>query len=449
MSIYGAMYSGVSGLKAQSNAMGIISDNISNVNTVGYKGSKASFETLVTQAATQTTYTPGGVGSKPLQGVDIQGLLQGTSNATDLAISGNGMFVVNESAEPNVGDDMMFTRAGEFRPDENGNLRNSAGFYLQGWELDDDGNLPPAQQTIESVETVNVSNLSGLPRQTTEFAAGANLPSDAPANTATLLADGAPVPATPNWTPDSVYQSSGQIFDSLGNAHTLNFYFQKTAAGDWDVFAQADGMNLNGAGDGNLSQLFGGITFNGDGSPGSPLTSTLQIDGFPGTNNNALTGPNPGGHEIELDFGSQDEFDGLTNFSSDFTGFTELNQNGLKFGNFTGINVNDEGVVTAVFDNGRRKDIYQLPIAMFSNVNGLEERSGNAYLQTGESGNLLLAEAGVGGAGDVAPSALEQSTVDLAEEFTRMITTQRAYSASTKVITTSDEMLQELTQAIR
>ena len=447
MSIYGAMYSGVSGLAAQSNALGVISDNISNVNTVGYKGSTASFQTMVTQAATQTTYTPGGVGSQPLQGVDIQGLLQGTSNATDLAISGNGMFVVNESANPDIGDDMMFTRAGEFRPDENGNLRNAAGFYLQGWQIDDDGNLPNAQQSIDSVETVNVSDLSGLPRQTTTLAAGANLPSDAAQNTTPVAAGDTP-PFTDATPANSLHQSSAQIFDSLGNPHTINFYFQKTNAtpGEWEILAHSETADLGSGLDTMVS--IDNIAFDGDGSPTSDLTNTLQIDGFAGTNN-ALTGANPGGHEIELDFGSAGEFDGLTNFSSDFTGFTELNQNGLKFGNFTGINVNDEGVVTAVFDNGRRKDIYQLPIAMFSNVNGLEERSGNAYLQTGESGDLLLAEAGVGGAGDVAPSSLEQSTVDLAEEFTRMITTQRAYSASTKVITTSDEMLQELTQAIR
>ncbi|MDZ7714091.1 MAG: flagellar hook-basal body complex protein [Rhodovibrio sp.] len=152
--------------------------------------------------------------------------------------------------------------------------------------------------------------------------------------------------------------------------------------------------------------------------------------------------------DLAIDFGTFGGFDGMTQFDSNFA-VSEINQNGLKFGNFTGVNVNDEGTVTAVFDNGRRKDIYQLPIAMFSNFNGLQEASGNAYLQTRESGDFLLSEAGIGGSGDIAPSAVEQSTVDLAEEFTRMITTQRAYSASTKVITTSDEMLQELTQAIR
>ena len=456
MSIYGAMYSGVSGLKAQSNAMGVISDNISNVNTVGYKGSHASFETLVTQATTKTTYTPGGVGSKPIQGVDIQGLLQGTSNATDLAISGNGMFVVNEAAEPDVGDDMMFTRAGEFRPDENGNLRNSAGFYLQGWEINDDGELPAGQQAIDSVETVNVSNLNGLPRATNEMSIGANLPTDAAVAPAVAAPyDPTDIAATPPGTPvqqlnafDDIYESSATIFDSLGNSHNLTFRFYKTQAyagagtpAQWRVDAYSPTLNLDGGGMGQATQLGGPIEFDGNGFPAADLSGL--------TLNNVDPENGADAQDIAIDMGELGAPNGLTNFSTNFSGFTELNQNGLKFGNFTGVNVDEQGVVTAVFDNGRRKDIYQLPIAMFSNFNGLEEQSGNAYLQTGESGNLLLNEAGVGGAGSVAPSALEQSTVDLAEEFTKMITTQRAYSASTKVITTSDEMLQELTQAIR
>lgn len=565
MSIYGAMYSGVSGLSAQSNALGVISDNISNVNTVGYKGSRTSFRTLVTQATTQTTYTPGGVGSRPLQGIDKQGLLQGTSNATDLGISGNGMFVVNEAINPGVGDDVMFTRAGEFRPDEAGNLRNAAGFYLQGWPLDDNGNLPPAQQSINSVETVNVSNLSGLPRATDAISLGANLPSGAAANANLTQAGGG--------TQNSM---TVQIFDALGNAHNLNLEFTKLGdtTGDGQVqtvtvddttapnlnaaygmagvatpgtfdITDADGntdtityntannlatfvTNFNlqtantgvtaavvGAGTANahvrfdhptgqaltfednaftqaldMSQEFvpnewhtvvraptlasdpnGGpsglledptapgtynqtsisdrVTFNGDGSIAN-VGNTLSNLGISFDNNPAA--PNGTNAEVTddlaLDFGTQNEFDGLTQFDSNFA-VSEINQNGLRFGNFTGVNVNEEGTLTAVFDNGRRKDIYQLPIAMFSNFNGLEEVSGNAYLQTRESGDFLLSEAGVGGAGDMSPSSVEQSTVDLAEEFTRMITTQRAYSASTKVITTSDEMLQELTQAIR
>jgi flagellar hook protein FlgE len=135
MSIYGAMFAGVSGLAAQSNALGMISDNIANVNTIGYKGVSARFSTLVTQAATQTTHTPGGVMSSPYSFINRQGLLQGSASGTDLAVAGQGFFVVNESANPGFGDNFYFTRAGSFNPDQNGNLVNAAGYYLQGYNL--------------------------------------------------------------------------------------------------------------------------------------------------------------------------------------------------------------------------------------------------------------------------------------------------------------------------
>ena len=135
MSIYGAMFAGVSGLAAQSNSLSMISDNIANVNTVGYKGVSARFSTLVTQAATQTTHTPGGVQSSPYSYIDGQGLLQGSASGTDLAVAGQGFFVVNEAATPGFGDDFFFTRAGSFNPDQNGNLVNTAGYFLQGYDL--------------------------------------------------------------------------------------------------------------------------------------------------------------------------------------------------------------------------------------------------------------------------------------------------------------------------
>src|SRR3546814_870601 len=135
--------------------------------------------------------------------------------------------------------------------------------------------------------------------------------------------------------------------------------------------------------------------------------------------------------------------DGLTQFAGDFT-ISNIDQDGVRFGNYTGITISEEGIVTALFDNGQRQDIYQLPLGMFRNPNGLEGKTGNVYLETDRSGNFQLNLAGNGGAGDIAPGALEASTVDRAEEFTKMIITQRAYSANTKVITTPDEMLDEL-----
>ena len=135
MSLYGALFSGVSGLSAQSSAMGAISDNISNVNTIGYKSTDVNFQTLVTKQVSLTNYSPGGVQSKPRSGVDVQGLLQASNSSTDVGLSGQGMFIVNEAAEPVDGDMFAYTRAGSFKVDEEGYLQNVGGWYMQGWPL--------------------------------------------------------------------------------------------------------------------------------------------------------------------------------------------------------------------------------------------------------------------------------------------------------------------------
>jgi flagellar hook protein FlgE len=144
-----------------------------------------------------------------------------------------------------------------------------------------------------------------------------------------------------------------------------------------------------------------------------------------------------------VDVGTVNEADGVTQFASDFS-INSIDQDGVRFGGFVGVNIDEKGIVTAVFDNGEQRPIYQIPLAVFDNPNGLEAVTGNAFRQTDRSGVLVLQQPDTGGTGEVASSALEASTVDLAEEFTKMITTQRAYSASARIITTADEMLEEL-----
>lgn len=419
MSIYGAMFAGVSGLAAQSNALGMISDNIANVNTVGYKGTSARFSTLVTQAATQTTHTPGGVMSSPYSYVNRQGLLQGSSSGTDLAVAGQGFFVVNEAATPGFGDDFYFTRAGSFNPDQNGNLVNAAGYYLQGYDLRTT-TPQPSSSTFTGLQTVNISNLSGSAAATTSISLGVNLPSTAAVT-------------------DS-FSVTAQVFDSLGNAHDMDITFTKTATNTWS-WAAAN-PTLDGGATSSASVVGGGdIVFDTDGTPltFSPAAPSITLTGF-------TTGA--GNATIALDLGTIAGTDGLTQFAGNFT-ISNIDQDGVRFGNYTGISISNEGIVTALFDNGQRQDIYQLPLGMFRNPNGLEGKSGNVYLETDRSGNFQLNLAGEGGAGVVAPGALESSTVDLAEEFTKMIITQRAYSANTKVITTADEMLDELIRVKR
>lgn len=415
MSIYGAMYSGVSGLSAQSRALGMISDNISNVNTVGYKSTKAQFATLVTQSINREVYTPGGVRAKPTQQLDKQGLLQSSASGTDIAVSGNGFFVVNESATPGLGDDYLFTRAGAFERDSSGNLRNTAGYYLQGWALDNNGQPIGNTSVLSSLQTVNIANLSGTARATTTAEIGANLPSTAAVS--------------------DTQDISVQVYDSLGNAHDVTLTFTKTATNTWS-YAVADPVlagttttsgTVTGGGAGSM-------TFDGNGVPTAitqpPIAITWTTGGATAST-------------VALDIGTVGEIGGITQFAGEFS-LGRIEQNGVRFGEYSGVVISEEGIVTAMFDNGETKDIYKIPVAQFSNPNGLAARDGNAYLQTSASGDVTLGNANSGGAGKIAPGALEASNVDLAEEFTEMIVTQRAYSASAKVITTADEMLDEL-----
>lgn len=181
MSLYGALYSGVSGLKGQSNKIGIISDNISNVNTVGYKGNRGGFESLVTSSASVSDFSPGGVLGANQQMVNKQGLLQSTDSATDIAISGDGFFVVNQQADG--AGQVYYTRAGSFTQDATGNFRNAAGYFLQAWPLDREGRLPGetgnlntnSSANLTSLTTVNVTNLTGVAAATSTVSIGANL----------------------------------------------------------------------------------------------------------------------------------------------------------------------------------------------------------------------------------------------------------------------------------
>jgi flagellar hook protein FlgE len=443
MSIYGAMFSGVSGLSAQSQALAMISDNISNVNTVAYKGSSARFHTLVTDAASATQYSPGGVRSSPYQKVDKQGLLQGSSSATDLAIIGSGFFVVADAADAGIGKTFMFTRAGNFGADSGGRLVTSSGYYLQGWRLDPDGELPASTSLLEDLETITVSATTGSAQPTSSIDVGLNLPSQA------ATAD--------------TFETTVQLYDKQGATQSIRVVWEKTGSNAWSLsgilpgsasFADDDtGTATLDNGQGTPVPL-GTLTFNSNGTLASVAASgygTLNADGgisfYVDYDGSAATTSTDDRQEISLSLGTIGQGDGVTQYASEF--FTsQIDQNGRGIGAFAGVRITEEGIVTALYDNGQQRNIFKLPIAMFRNPNGLEGVNGNAYRTSGRSGDPVLAEANTGGAGVVSPSSLEASNVDLAEEFTNMIITQRAYSANAKVITTADEMLEELIRAV-
>lgn len=433
MSLYAALFSGVSGLNAFSSAMGVISDNIANVNTVGYKAAESQFSTLVTDSRSLGSYSAGGVRQVTRTLISQQGLTQTTNSGTDLSVDGGGFFIVRTLPGATEGQ-VQFTRAGSFRPDADGYLRNSAGLYLQGWLLDSAGAYNNNGE-VTDLETINVSELSGSAEATTLVRLRANLQSTEDAYAAAYaagdLADG---------TVDAHFQSTVEVFDAQGGGHMVTLSFLKTAANEWAVEVHADPAEVTAAG-GLLAS--GTIQFNPDGSLDIAGSTAALFDPL------AVTWTNGAGSEpIRFDLGSESNVNGLTQFDSVSTTVSR-SADGAVFGDVVGVEISPEGVVTALFDNGLTRAIYQLPLATFQNPDGLLRLQGNAYGISDFSGTYTLVAPQNGGGGRIAPETLEASTVDLGREFTNMITVQRAYSASTKVITTADDMLAELSNIKR
>jgi flagellar hook protein FlgE len=528
MSLYGAMFSGVSGLGAQSQALGVISDNISNVNTTGYKATSSRFSTMVTQQSLPNSYAPGGVLFNRQSLVDHQGLLQSTGSATDVAVAGNGLFIVQGTTSATSTDPYFYTRAGSFSPDQDGFLKNTAGYYLMGWATDATG-TPLAANTsaLTSLEPVNVSGVSGNATPTTTVDIGANLPA-----TAAVGDD---------------FVTNVQIFDSLGVTHDLAFTWTKSALNQWNLsiqppsgsatvvvddaagapYAAAGRLDFDAQPADTNTIVIGGTTYEFESAGGVTAGNTAVAIGADvattvanlvaavgnarvtasgstvnilqsaagtalavnpiGTPNiaqsatgaftiPALTAATPavtfsgvlgtpsgfnvasldvtgwesgaGNSTVAVNLGTAGVGNGLTQFSGAYSiGF--INQNGVQFGSFSGVNISEEGVVIALFDNGETQPIYKIPVATFANPNGLSAKTGNVYLTSDTTGVPILREAKSSGAGTIASGALENSTVDLGTEFTNMIIAQRAYSAATKIITTADDMLDELVRIKR
>jgi flagellar hook protein FlgE len=433
LSLYSALYAGVSGLGAQSSAMATVADNITNINTVGYKGITTEFRTLVTDGRLRSSYSAGGVAAAPQAMISKQGLLQASANQTDLGIDGSGFFVVR--TDDDTASDVAFTRAGSFKPDLQGFLRNTSGFYLQGWRLDPSGNFVNTGN-LNALEPVRLSELTGSAAATTRLQMRANLQSDqAPFTGAYAAGDMAAGTVTPH------FQRSFDLYDAQGSAHRVTLSYLKTGANTWqsEVFAEpASDVTAPG---GLLAS--GTVVFNGDGSLNRTASSAALFGTLtPGWTNGATAQP------ITLALGSDGALDGLTQFGGDSSLISSSVDGGL-LGNIASIEVSKEGVVSAIFDDGTARAVFQLPVATFQNPDGLTRLSGNAFAVSSASGSVAINRPGALGAGTIASSTLEASNVDLAQEFTNMIRFQRAYSASSKIITTVDDMLQELSSLKR
>lgn len=433
MSISSALQTGVSGLQANSRAVGNISENIANANTVGYK---RGFAQMVT--TTSSGSSGSGVLSVSAVGqldMETAGGLISTTSATDLAIGGNGFFVVSLNPNETAQSNYMLTRAGSFLPDENGDLKNSAGFFLAGYRYNLDGDLGSVDRsTFAQMETVNLGNISVSADGTSEMSTFGNLPSQD---------TGAAVPGAP-------FASSSEVFTSLGASQRIGFSWQPTASTNtWELSLS----DQNGAPLGSVT-----MDFNDSGPlAGSPLsysgvTSTavapaaFSFDAATGTASVTLNnGVTP--QVVEIELGAPGTFTGVTQFAGDFS--LSFERNGTSVGQLVRTEINQEGTLFGVFDNGLRTAIFDIPVATVANPNGLVERKGNAYSLSGESGAFFAHRANTSNVGAVNAQALEGSNVDIAQEMTDLIKAQRAFSTNARIITTVDDMMDETTRLKR
>jgi len=456
MSINSALRSGVSGLVANSSALAAISDNIANVNTVAYKRNQVNFANVVTAQAVKGQYSAGGVQGVNRQFVSQQGLIQASGSSTDLAISGDGFFIVaDKGAGLTASDARKFTRQGSFSVDADGYLVNDAKLYLQGWPVQADGtfNVNPSDLTL--MNSINVKNLGAAVAPTENIAISANLDKSAlvsageatyDGTTAASMADYADDPTT-GTRPDFVIEMN--VVDSTGGSRKLAMAFLKDDAANpntWhaEIYSIPAGDLSVGGRPGQLAQ--GQVVFNQDGTIDLANTTLFGAAGDPPILTiDASDGANPrwdpalglAAQTINLDLNN------ITQYAATST-VNAISQDGAGVGNIVAIEVNEDGIVSAIYDNSQIRTVAKIGVATFPNPDGLQPVSGNAYRPTIGAGEFTVKEAGIGGAGKISPSSLEASTVDLSSEFTGLIQTQKAYSASSKIITTADQMLEEL-----
>ena len=474
MSLNSAMQTGVTGLTAFSSALTTISNNIANVNTTGYKTKETDFQDIVSGNTTYNSSNSGGVSAVTRQTVTSTGTMTATNSNLDLAVQGQGFFVVSPtSTQVSTTNSILFTRDGSFSTDKRGYLVNSAGNYLEGWPVNADGTVSSDSSDLSKVQPINISNIGGTAQATTQVAVNANLDStmatttyakgtyDPTSPTESMSVYNASASPTVGTKPD--YEISIPVSDSQGGQQSLTMSLLKTGANTWSYevwspnIANAGGNTTATGGLGQVST--GKLVFNSNGTLNTSSSTTDDLSTTPPTagayNPNLVIGASGStaaprwsdalgvaGQSIAVSLGSSTNSGLSQDASASIT--NSVTSNGTAFGNLTKVAVGGDGMVTAVFDNGVTRNIAQVALATFVNANGLSAVSGNAYQVSRDSGTYSLRTAGSGGTGTIKSATLEASTVDLSQQFTGLITTQRAYAASSKIITTADQMMQEL-----
>jgi flagellar hook protein FlgE len=411
MGLFGMMRTSVSGMDAQANRLSTVADNIANSSTTGYKRASTEFSSLVLESG-GSAYESGSVETRVRFGISDQGTFRFTTSVTDLAVKGNGFFLVS-----NESDQTFLTRAGAFVKDGNGDLINAGGFRLMGYSLAPGAPTPVANGTAGLVP-VNIGALALQSDPSTSGNLFVNLPSNGAIETDLPSGN----------SPTAVYTAKTSLvtYDNLGNQVTLDVYMTKTADDTWEVAvydqAEAD-PSSNG--------------FPYTTGPLAPPTTLLfdpttgQLDPSSAT---SLAIPVPNGATVNLDMSQSSQL------ATDYT-LLDAAVNGNAPSEVERVEIDDDGTLYAVFQNGARLATYRIPLANVASPDNLQPLAGNIFAPSVDSGDMQIGFAGDGGFGTMVSSALEQSTVDLASELTAMIESERNYTANSKVFQTGSELM--------
>ena len=428
MGILSSLYTGVSGLTAQGEALGVIGDNIANANTTAFKASRAEFQDIAAKSL------KGILGGNQIgRGVKIgavnpiltQGNVDATEKATDLAISGDGYFCVKGS------DGESFTRDGSFHFDKDGHLVTSDNQRVQGFEADEKGNIVNKVGDMKFPKALTPAKATGVVN------IEMNLDSRVQPGKVFKIED-------PHST--SHYSTGVEIFDSQGNKHLMTMFYTKTADRQWEVRGLMDGKEVTGGKPGQWSEVYAGkVTFTVDGKLDTEVVTKEAFN---------FTGGALQNQKIKVDYGDSittDKGKGLTG-TKQYGRDSDLitwKQDGAAAGVITNISFSDEGILTAVYSNGQAQDLGQIALAKFENPESLFKVGNNRLKEARDSGAAALGKANSSGRGRLYAKSLERSTVDLAMEFVGLIQNQRGFQANAKTITTTDELLNEVIQLKR
>jgi flagellar hook protein FlgE len=433
MSILRTLNTGATGLAANGEALGVVSDNIANANTIGFKRSRADFQDMIASAG-KSELLQVGAGSRlgAVEPMWKQGTLLSTESTLDLALSGEGFFVVNGVASGVEGN--FYTRAGQFHLDKDGFVVNLDNLKLQGYAADSRGDIMGELSDLRIGPTALPATATATITLGVNLDASAQVPQAWPTN---------PDPVTDPLNPasQSNFSSTTTVYDSLGNGHQVITYFRKTdTAGEWEWHALVDGGDLEGGTEGTPTELSSGIvTFDNTGKLATESVPAWTNQVFRGASADQVVGFNFGTSLEEAGSG----LDGTTSFASPST-TNSSSQDGYAAGSVTGLNINASGVITGVFTNGQRRTLGQIGVASFKSVDGLARGGQGLWVQTEDSGEALLGAASTAGRGSIISGSLEQSNVDIGREFVDLIAFQRGFQANSKVIQTADEMYGEL-----